>query len=126
MEAVMSITMDEYERLLVKQKQEAYSMEQHQIKGSVASHTFEGEQPKLKAQIIAQQDALIGNICHLEAVIETLAQRLQPVLIDAPSACRQEELAGGMSPVAGVIYSANKRMTSALDNLQDLIERLEV
>ena len=116
----MSMTMEEYERWSVRQKQESYIKEQQQLKSSI------GEQTKLKAQITAQQDALGRNISHLEAVVETLTQRLYPVLIDAPSVCRQEELVGGMSLVAAAFCEANQRVTRVADNLQDLIERLEV
>jgi hypothetical protein len=109
-----------YEQLLIRQKQEAYMMEKNQIKGSV------GEQPKLKAQITTQADELGMRIAHLEAVIDTLTHRLQPVLLDQPSTCRSEELVGGMSPVAAAFFEANQRVTRASDNLQDILERLEV
>jgi len=120
----MSMTREEYERWVVRQKQEAYAMEQQQIKGAIAGGN--ACQQKLKAQITAQQDALGDNICRLEAVIETLAHRLHPVLLDAPSVCRSEELVGGMSPVAAAFYEANQRVVRVADALQDLIERLEV
>jgi hypothetical protein len=111
----MSMTMEEYEKF-----KQGY-FRQHWYKDNGMD-----EQPKLKAQITAQQDALGANISRLEAVIDTLAHRLQPVLLDAPSVCRSEELEGGMSPVALALCEANRRITRASDNLQDLLERLEV
>jgi hypothetical protein len=82
---------------------------------------------KLKAQITAQRDALGANINLLEAVIDCLTQRLQPVLLDCPSTCRSEDLERtSMSPIAASFYEANQRVLRAADNLQDLIERLEV
>lgn len=109
-----------YEQLLIRQKQEGYLMEQNQIKGLV------GELPRLKGQITTQAEELGLKIALLESVIDTLTSRLQPVLLDQPSTSKSQELFGSMSPIAAAFFEANQRVSRAVDNLQDLLERLEV
>ncbi len=116
----MSMSMHEYEKWLVRQKQEAYAMEQHQIK-----QVEEVEQ--YRSVIDRQMMELQTQLNFLRSVVETLEHRLHPVLADMPVKSHdQEKLTTSMSPIANAFYEATQKVNRESMNLQSLLERLEV
>jgi hypothetical protein len=77
----MSMKMNEYDQWLLRQKQDAYAMEQHQIKGATAGGNL-GEQ-RQEQPVAAAMNQLDKNlamlqdyIVQLDAAINTLRARL--------------------------------------------------
>jgi len=125
----MSMSMQEYERWLVRQKQETYAMEQHQIKkqDSVTLPKAVDESEQHRSVIDRQMMELQTQLNFLRSVVETLEHRLHPVLVDMPVATNdKEKLIPSMSPIANAFYEATQKVNRECMNLQSLLERLEV
>jgi hypothetical protein len=125
----MSMSMHEYEQLLVRQKQEAYAMEQHQIKKQDTKGLLKevDEVEQYRSVIDRQMMELQTQLNFLRSVVETLEHRLHPVLADMPVKSHdQEKLTTAMSPIANAFYEAAQKVNRESMNLQSLLERLEV
>jgi len=90
-------------------------------------HRDDQAEARLQSPVDTQMQHLQKSIAYLEHAIDTLSDRLRPVLSDAPCVARQEEtLVSSMSPVTAAFYEANQRVHRAATSIQELIERLEV
>ena len=125
----MSMSHQEYERFLVRQKQEACAMGQHQIKqrDAVTLPRAVEESEQYASVIDRQMMELQTQLNFLRSVVETLEHRLHPVLADIPVKSHdQEKLTPSMSPIANAFYDACQKVNRESMNLQSLVERLEV
>lgn len=125
----MSISTEMYERMLARQKQEAYMMEQNQIKqrDAVTLPRPAEDSEQYRSAIDRQMMELQTQLNFLRSVVETLEHRLHPVLADVPVKSHdQEKLTASMSPIANAFYDACQKVNRESMNLQSLLERLEV
>jgi chromosome segregation ATPase len=123
------MTHQEYERWLVRQKQEASAMQEHQIKqrDAVTLPREVEESEQYRSVIDRQMMELQTQLNFLRSVVETLEHRLHPVLADMPVKSHdQEKLTTSMSPIANAFYDACQKVNRESMNLQSLLERLEV
>lgn len=109
---------------------EAYSQSvQHEQKRRGAIEGGYGPiEEDYKSGFDRERDGLGERLAFLEAVVETLAGRLHPVLLEHGAVRSEKEgvIARPMSQVTAAFFEANCRVQQAAVRLQDLIERLEV
>ena len=124
----MSMSMDEYEKWSVRSKQEAYAMEQHQVKGAIAGGNI-GEQ-RQEQPVAAAMNQLDKNLAMLQDYISQLELRLTPILQEIPPAPKElnritRDL-GGTSALVSQIRSLNNHVIGLQDRIVDIRERVEV
>jgi hypothetical protein len=124
----MSMSMNEYDQWLLRQKQEAYAMEQHQVKGAIAGGNI-GEQ-RQEQPVAAAMNQLDKNLAMLQDHIIQLESRLTPILQEIPPAPKElnritRDL-GGTSALVSQIRSLNNHVIGLQDRIVDIRERVEV
>lgn len=124
----MSMTMNEYEKWVLRQKQEAYAMEHHQIKGAIAGGNL-GEQTQ-EPPVVVAMNQLDRNLAMLQDHIIQLESRLAPILQEIPPAPKELNRVvrdlGGTSALVCQIRSLNNHVINLQDRIADIRDRVEV
>jgi phage-related minor tail protein len=81
---------------------------------------------RYKSQIERQCEEMQATIDLLKATVETLCLRLKPVMVDAPVRYAADEVSPVASPLGGSIFQYRMQTSDVIDEMVQIIERLEI
>lgn len=85
------------------------------------------EAPKQYSSVMEEQlSSLESRIDYMDSALETLEQRLAPVMRDNPSKAAEASLPCADSPLGRKLENFNSRMNALQNHILHIIERLEI